>query len=102
LGILVDKKLDMSQQCALAALKARAESSRVANRAREVVVPLYLAFTRPPPGELQPGTRPQNKKVAKAAGVGPEESHKDDERGLEHFSFEDRLRELGTFRIENH
>jgi len=71
LGVLVDKKLDMSQQCALAAQKANCVlgciKRGVARREREVIV-------------LCPGLGPPVQEGHGALGMGPEEGHKDDQR----------------------
>ncbi|CAM5165392.1 unnamed protein product [Natator depressus] len=51
LGITVDEKLDMNQQCAVVAKKANGIlgciSRGIASRSRDVIVPLYLTLVRP-------------------------------------------------------
>ncbi|KFW06644.1 hypothetical protein N326_08555, partial [Eurypyga helias] len=104
LGVLVDEKLDMSRQCALAAQKANrilgCIRRSVASRSREGILPLYSALVRPhlefsihvwSPQPTQEGYRP--------VGASPEEATKM-LRGLEHLCYGDRLRELGLFSLE--
>ena len=103
LGILVDGKLDIRQQCALTAQKVNCILScikrSVASRAGEVILPLGSVLVRPHLEYCVQMWSPQYRRDMDLLEHIQRRATKMI-HGMEHLSYMDRLRELGLFSLE--
>jgi len=103
LGVLVDEKLNMSRQCVLAAQRANhilgCIKRSMASRSREGILPLYSTLVRPHLESCIQLWSPRHKKHMELSQRVQRRAMKMI-RGLEHLSYEDRLKELGLFSLE--
>jgi len=103
LGVLADEKMDVTWQSVLAAQKANhilgCIKSSVASRSREVILPLYSALVRPDLESCVQLWSHQHKKDMELLERIQRRTTKMI-KGLEHLSYEERLRELRLFSLE--
>lgn len=64
------------------------------SRSRDVILSLYSALMRPPPGKLHPALGSSAQKGHEPVEVSPEEAT-EMFRGMKYLSYEESLRELG-------
>jgi len=97
LGVLVDEKLDMSEQCVLAAHGLHQKKHGQQGEGGDSAPLLHSGVT--PSGVLRPALEPSAQERHRPVGEGPEQATKMI-RGVEHLSYKERLRDLGLFSLK--